>query len=156
MHVIEEFSIQRFKQIKRPEEEYSSILYHRGCDTSVVLKGMILKAQLKCGNRYLLLLETDSPFAEGLFIYLLDQSFYVLDRAEISSEIGITYGGETLFNLRIENDMGISFSFFSDEEKWILTVLPKPRRVLTLGLQMLAVRPVSFFGKRHFELCRKD
>jgi hypothetical protein len=151
MHVIEDFSIQKFRQIKHPEENYSSRLFHKGFDTGVVLKGLILEAQFVCGHHYLMLLTHDCPFEETLSVYLLDQSFNVLDRAEIFSMFTMGILGD----LKIENDREVSFTFFSSEEKFVLTVLPAPQRVLTHGLKVPIRRPFSIFSERYFDLFRE-
>ncbi len=151
MYVIEEFSIQKFRQIKHPEENWSSRLFHKGFDTGVVLKGLILEAQFVCGHHYLLFLTHDCPFEETLSIYLLDQSFNVLDRAEIFSMFTMGIFGD----LKIENEREVSFTLFSSEEKFALTVLQAPQRVLTHGLKVPIRRPFSIFAKRYFGLCRE-
>ena len=114
-----------------------------------ILLGISLEAQFKFNNKYLLFLTEDYHFEEYLSIYLLDQSFNVLDRAGMF----IQFTPGMLGNLKIEHGHEISFTFFSNDEKWTLTILPTPKRVLTFGLKVPVRRPFSFFGKRHFELC---
>jgi hypothetical protein len=147
MHVIDEFSIKKICKA-RQEVEIKSRLYHQGRETDFILLGISLEAQFKFNNKYLLFLTEDCPFEEYLSIYLLDQSFNVLDRAGMF----IQFTPGMLGNLKIENDHEISFTFFSNDEKWTLTILPTPKRVLTFGLKVPVRRPFSFFGKRYFEL----
>lgn len=147
MHVIDEFTINKIHR-KREEVEIESYLNHQGRNTGVILLGVSLEAQFKFKDKYILFLTEDCPFEECLFIYLLDQTFNVLDRAEIS----IQFTPGILGDLKIENNHEISFTFFSNDEKWTLSILPAPKRVLTHGLKVPVKRPFSLFGKRYFDL----
>lgn len=147
MNIIDEFTINKIHR-RREEVEIESCLNHQGRNTGVILLGVSLEAQFKFKDKYILFLTEDCPFEECLFIYLLDQDFNVLDRAEIS----IQFMPGILGDLKIENDHEISFTFFSNDEKWTLSILPAPKRVLTHGLKVPVKRPFSLFGKRYFEL----
>jgi hypothetical protein len=147
MNVIDEFTI---RNIHGKNEDYdnTSNLYYRGSDTGKILEGLYLAAQYKYNDKYVLFLTEDCPFEEGLFIYLLDHALTVLDRAIIS----IQFTPGILGDLKIENDHEISFTFFSNDEKWTLSILQAPKRVLTHGFKVPVRRPFSLFGKRYFEL----
>ncbi len=147
MHPIDEFTIKNIHG-KDPDYDNTSNLYYQGRGTGVILEGLYLAAQYKFNNKYILFLTEDCPFEEGLFIYLVDQALNILDRAEIS----IQFAPGILADLKIENDHEISFSFFSNDEKWTLTILPTPKRVFTFGLKVPVRRLFSFYRKRYFEL----
>ncbi len=147
MRRIDEFTLEKIDSESK-DLEASSRLYHQGRETGRVLQGLELSAQFQGNDYYLLFLTEDCPFEEGLFIYHLDSGFKVLDRAEISNPL--TPG--ILEDLHIENEREISFTFFSKDEKWVLSVLPQPKRVLTAGLAAPVKRPLKLGGKRYFEL----
>lgn len=151
MHEVGEFTIVNIHG-KNEDYDYTSHLYHQGNKTGLILEGLYLEAQYRFDYKYILFLTEDCPYEEGLFIYLLDQSFSVLDRAIMA----IQYAPGILGNLKIENDHEISFSLFSPDEKWTLTTLPTPKRVLTHGLKVPVKRPFSLFGKRYFDLRCED
>lgn len=147
MQVIDEFTIKNIHG-ENEDYDYTSTLYYQGRDTGLILSGLYLHAQFKSDNKYILFLTEDCPFEEGLYIYFIGPSFKILDRAEI----GMPYIPAILGHLKIENDHEISFTFFSNDEKWTLSILPAPKRVLTHGLKVPVKRPFSLFGKRYFEL----
>ena len=148
MQSINDFTIENIHG-KNKDYDYTSTLYYQGRDTGLTLAGLYLHAQFKSDNKYILFLTEKCSFEEGLYIYFIEPYFKILDRAEI----GMPYIPAILDNLKIENDHEISFTFYSNDEKWTLTILPTPKRVLTFGLKVPVRRPFSFFGKRHFELC---
>ncbi len=144
---INDFTINKIHR-KREDAEIESCLYHRGRNTGVILLGVSLEAQFKFKDKFILFLTEDCPFEECLFIYLLDQDFTLLDRAGIF----IQFTPGILGDLKIENDHEISFTFFSNDEKWTMNILPETKRVLTHGFKVPVRRPFSLFGKRYFEL----
>ena len=76
MHIIDEFTIMNIHS-KNEDYDNTSYLYYRGIDIGVILEGLYLAAQYKFNNKFILFLTEDCPFEEGLFIYLLDQTFNV-------------------------------------------------------------------------------
>jgi len=108
-----------------------STLLWRGQPTAVTLDGVTLEHQLQLDGRYLLFLTEDSPYEEGLHIYLLDSERRVVDGLELAA----AYAPGTLRGVQQDGAGAVSFSFFGDD-RWRLEVNDRP-----LGL--LAARVAS-------------
>jgi hypothetical protein len=94
-----------------------SELLWRGEPTEVRVDGVTLEHQLQVPAGYLLFLTEDSPFEEGLHIYLLDRDRRIVDGLELASR----YAPGMLREIAAEPDGAVSFSFFG-EDRWRVAV----------------------------------
>jgi hypothetical protein len=95
-----------------------------GTPTSTTVPGVVLEAQYRYGEGYLLLTTENIPYEEALHILLLDQHFRVLDHLELSH----AFAPGTLTDLEPAGDGRLHFSLFGGD-RWELTVLPASRRL---------------------------
>ena len=92
-----------------------------GQPTSVRVDGVTLDAQVEVDEGYLLFLTEDSPFEEGLHIYLLDRDRRIVDGVEMAGP----YASGILRDVIREDDRAVSFSFFGDD-RWRVDVNDAP------------------------------
>ena len=114
---VEGFSVARVEG-SAPQSE----LLWEGQPTSVRVDGVTLDAQMEVEDGYLLFLTEDSPFEEGLHIYLLDRERRILDGLELAGP----YASGILRDVIREDDRAVSFSFFGDD-RWRLEVNDAPQ-----------------------------
>lgn len=117
---IDDFSVRRLEG----DTPRSDLLW-RDRPVGVRVDGVSLQKQLRLPSGYLLFLTENSPFEEGLHVYLLDDDKSVLDAVELS----VPYASGILTDLVAEGDRSISFSFFGDD-RWRLEVHATPQRRL--------------------------
>ena len=98
-----------------------SELLWEGRPTAVRVDGVSLEHQVELPAGHLLFLTEDSPYEEGLHIYLLDRDMRVID----GLELGAPYAPGILSDVMLEGDDAVSFSFFGDD-RWRLEVKAKP------------------------------
>jgi hypothetical protein len=122
-------------------------LLWRGEPTSVRVDGIVLEHQLQIGPGHLLFLTDDSPFEEGLHIYLLDRDMHVID----GLELGAPYAAGTLGDVTREGDTAVSFSFFGGD-RWQLEVNEKPLGFLAARVSAPVRRKPG--GRRRLRLHR--
>jgi hypothetical protein len=115
---IDDFSVRRLEG-----DSPKSDLLWRENPVGIRVDGVSLERQLRLAPGYLLFLTEDSPFEEGLHIYLLDDDKSVLDAVELSAP----YASGILTDLVTEGDASVSFSFFGDD-RWRLDVHATPQR----------------------------
>ena len=106
------------------KETPRSKLLFDGTPTGTTVPGVVLDAQYRYGERYLLLTTENIPYEEALHILLLDQGFRVLDHLELSH----AFAPGTLTDVEPAGDGRLRFSLFGGD-RWELTVLPAPRRL---------------------------
>ena len=94
--------------------------------TGTTVPGVVLEAQYRFGDLYLLLTTENIPYEEALHVLLLDQRFNVLDHVELSHP----YASGVLSDLQQAGDGRLQFSLFGGD-RWELAVLPAPRRLTT-------------------------
>ena len=115
---IDDFSVRRLEG----DPPRSDLLWHEH-PIGVRVDGVSLEKQLRVAPGYLLFLTEDSPYEEGLHIYLLDDDKTIVDALELSAP----YGPGLLKGAVVEGDSTVSFSFFGDD-RWRLDVLATARR----------------------------
>ena len=122
----------------------SEILFEES-NTGIFIEGVILEAAFKSSDKFLLFVTDDIPQEDSLSIYLLSDTFLMLDQARLG---GIYTTGS--FKVIDYNGSVIYFRFFN-EAKWQLTLLDKP----TLRLPIFS-EPAGVSRKlgltRHFKL----
>lgn len=84
--------------------------------------GKVLEAQYGNDDKTLLFVTEGNPFEEALYIYYLDDELKMLDVLELSA----MYAGGILGHITPLDPGSISFSFFEQDERWVLSVLSEP------------------------------
>ena len=118
-----------------------SDLLWRGGPVGVRVDGVTLEKQWQVGTEYLLLLTEDSPYEEGLHIYLLDEEKRVKDALEIAGP----YAPGTLRDVAVDDDAAVSFSFFG-EDRWRVEVNASAKGFLTSRVSSPAKRKSGLRG----------
>jgi hypothetical protein len=114
--------IEVFRLEPLPGEKPRSRVVAGGAATATVIEGVVLEAQFRSTQGFLLLTSDDTPFEEVLHVRLLDAQFRVLDGVDL----GQAYHPGLLRNLRVSGDAELCFSFFGDD-CWLLRVEPQAR-----------------------------
>ena len=95
-----------------------------GRPTGVSVPGIVLEAQYRCGEGYLLLTTENVPYEEAVHVLLLGPQFSVLDHVELAHP----FAPGILSDLRPTGEGQLRFSFFGGD-LWELTVRGTPRRL---------------------------
>ncbi len=106
-----------------PDKTPKILLENTQTKKSVEVLGKILEAQYLVNDSFLLLLTEGNPFEEALYIYYLNNSLEIIDCLELSA----MYSEGMLRNLMINDSDKIQFSFFRNDESWILKILSTPK-----------------------------
>lgn len=86
------------------------------------IEGLELQAQFELADGRLLLFVTDNtPYEEGLHIYLISRQLTILDQLDI----GNAYTPGMLQNLKVIDGQSCSFTFF-ENQAMLLNLLPSP------------------------------
>lgn len=104
-----------------------------GQPTATIVDGVLIEAQFRTATEQsLLFLTGDSPYEEGLHIYLLDGGGAILD----AIEAGAAYASGILA-IRERTAAAVVFTIFSEDAAYELTILsdPKWRVRLAAGFQ---------------------
>jgi hypothetical protein len=95
-----------------------------GKATGISLPGVVLDAQFRCGDSFVLFTTENIPYEEALHITLLDGGLRALDHVELSHQ----FAAGALTDVQMGGDTQVRFSFFGGD-LWELTVLGAPRRL---------------------------
>ncbi len=114
---------------------------------NVELPGKVLEAQFAAGNHFLLFVTEGSPFEEALYIYYLDHDLQLVETLELSA----VYAEGMLQNLVMTGSGSMQFSFFDHDERWTLSVLPKPEYFLLPDKYPVKRKP-AFFHQRWLKI----
>jgi hypothetical protein len=125
-----------------------SDLRWRAHPVGVRVDGIPLEAQWRVGSGYLLFLTDDSPFEEGLHIYLLDDGKRVVEGLEVAAP----YAPGILTDAATEGDAAVCFSFVGGD-RWRLAVNTTPRRTLPRLFSLVKWKS-GFMRKRRLSLQR--
>jgi hypothetical protein len=135
--------IDSFRLEPLPGDMPKSRVVAGGAATATVVEGVVLEAQFRSEQGFLLLTSDDTPFEEALHVRLLDAQYRLLDGVDL----GQAYHPGLLRNLRVSGDAELCFSFFGDDS-WLLRVEPQAR--LRWGLRPYAsVRYTGPWLRRH-------
>lgn len=118
---IEGFKVKR--TMEEPDETPRVLIENSQIKKQVEVIGKILEAQYRVGDDFLLFVTEGNPFEEALYIYFLDSNLQVKDSLEISA----MYAEGILRNLSVVDSNRIIFSFFDNDEKWILEIFSSPK-----------------------------
>jgi hypothetical protein len=126
---ISEFQV--IDTIEVPDESPKIMLENRSLQNQIEVSGKVLEAQYRVGKNYLVLVTEGNPFEEALFVYYFNNSLQLMDSLELS----VMYGEGMLRNVSLSDSGEISFSFFDNNEQWVLKVFTNPK--------------YTFFGNKH-------
>ena len=115
-------AIDSFRLEAQPGEVPKSRVVAGAAATDTVIDGVVLEAQFRSAQGFVLLTSDDTPFEEVLHVRLLDAQFRVVDGVDL----GQAYHPGLLRNLRVSGDAELCFSFFGDD-CWLLRVEPQAR-----------------------------
>jgi hypothetical protein len=142
MQEISKFTLQPLSAEDDESEATHSKLSFENKLTDLELEGISLDAQYQYESKYLLFISHNSPFADTLHIYLLNESFTKIDEWAISSLSESEW--YMLRNMEITKTNQIQFSFFGDDS-WLLTVLKEPQMTFPkLSLFSSYWKPLKF------------
>jgi hypothetical protein len=142
MQEISKFTLQPLLAENDESDATHSKLLFESKLTDLELEGISLDAQYQYESKYLLFVSHNSPFADTLHIYLLNESFIKIDEWAISALSESEW--YMLRNLKITDNNQIQFSFFGDDS-WILTVLKEPQMTFPkLALLSSYWKPLRF------------
>lgn len=122
MEIRETLEFQVKKTSEHPDMTPNVLLENTHSKRQVEVLGKILEAQYRIGDNFLLLVTEGNPFEEALYIYYFDKSLQIKDSIELSA----MYAEGMLRNLSVTNANTIQFSFFDNDERWLLKILPSP------------------------------
>jgi len=105
-----------------PKGTLLSNLLAEGRPTGIRVPGLVLEAQYRFGEEYLLFTTDDAPFEEALHIILLSPVYSAVDRLEL----GHPFAAGILRDLRPTASDTLQFSFFGGD-LWALTLAVSPR-----------------------------
>jgi len=127
-----------------PDEPPRSFIVVQGENTFKQVPGAVLEAAVQWAEFYLLFTTDDVPFEEMLGIYLLDESFNLLD----SARLGAPYSTGSFSSLRLREPNEVDFLFIGDTT-WTVELLSRPvARIPFIGEPRGGWR--SFGFRRHF------
>lgn len=154
MEEIKRFTLQALPaENDEPHPTHAKLLFE-GKPTGLVLEGTSLDAQYQYKNRYLLFVTHDSPYADTLHIYLLNDGYRKIDEWAVGSVRESEWF--MLRNLAIVGENQLRFSFYGDDS-WLLTILGKPEFTLPrLPLFSSCWKPARFaFAPGYLRLRQK-
>ena len=132
--------IKRYSLVKAKSENQRSILAQDGKVLGIEVEGSLLEVQLELEDgRVIIWLTDDSPYDEGLHIYLLNQGGTVLDALEAGADF--TPG---ILKVAYTGANWVAFKIFSNNYTYRLEVIKAARFRILL--------PVGWRYKKWFSL----
>ena len=122
-----------------------------GQPTAVRVDGVTLEQQVQLDGGYLLFLTEDSPFEEGLHIYLLDRDRRIVDGLELARP----YASGILRDVMPEGEGAVSFSFFG-ADRWRLDVHERPLGLFAGRVSAPAKRKSGLEGRPRLTIRRVE
>ncbi len=114
--------------LKRTESEHAAhAVCFGGKLTNLTLEADKIDHQFEIGGIYLLVTTEPASFSESVTFYLLDSELNELDELSMAGDF---YESPFLANLKVTGSRELEFSFYSESERWKLSVLPKRKFVL--------------------------
>lgn len=121
---IKEFKVRDIKQ--KSDTTPKILIENTRSKKQVEVLGKILEAQYRIGDNFLLLVTEGNPFEEALYIYYFNSSLQIIDSLELSA----MYAEGMFRNLSVADSDTIHFSFFGNDEQWILKILSSPKFII--------------------------
>lgn len=109
--------------IEKINETPRVLLENKNLKKQFEVLGKVLEAQYRIGENFLVLVTEGNPFEEALYIYYFSSSLHLIDSLELSA----MYAEGMLRNISIADSGDIMFSFFDNDEQWVLKVYSSPK-----------------------------
>lgn len=107
------------------------LLEAKSTKKQIEVLGKVLEAQYRIEENFLVLVTEGNPMEEALYVHYFSDNFHLMDSLELSA----MYSEGMLRNLSLSDSGHIYFSFFDNDEQWVLKVSKHPK--------------YSFFKNRH-------
>ncbi len=142
---ISEFHV--ISTIEKPDETPRVLLENKKLKKQFEVSGKVLEAQYRIGENFLVLVTEGNPFEEALYVYYFSNSLHLLDSLELSA----IYSEGMLRNISFSDSGNITFSFFDNDEQWILKVNSHPKHAF-FNNKYPVKRKMSVFHKNWLSL----
>ncbi|CAM4432341.1 hypothetical protein [Pseudoalteromonas ostreae] len=109
--------------IEKPNETPRVLLENKNLKKQFEVSGKVLEAQYRIGKNFLVLVTEGNPFEEALYVYYFSNSLHLMDSLELSA----MYSEGMLRNVTLSDSGDIMFSFFDNDEQWVLKVYSHPK-----------------------------
>ncbi|PIE83686.1 MAG: hypothetical protein CSA09_00350 [Candidatus Contendobacter odensis] len=109
--------------IEKPDETPRVVLENKNLKRQIKISGKMLEAQYRIGENFLVLATEGNPFEEALYVYYFSNSLHLMDSLELSA----MYSEGMLRNVSLSDSGDIMFSFFDNNEQWVLKVYSHPK-----------------------------
>lgn len=135
-------AVKRYSVVKAKRENQRSILARNGQTLNLEVEGTVLEAQFELEDRCVLIWFTDdSPYDEGLHVYLVGENDTVSDALEAGADF--TPG---ILKIKKTGEDWVEFEFFSNDSIYRLEITKEAGLRLSL--------PAGWKYKRLFSLHR--
>jgi hypothetical protein len=135
--------------IEKPDKTPKILLENTKLKKQVEVLGKILEAQYRVGENFLILVTEGNPFEEALYIYYFSNRLQLMDSLELSA----MYAEGMLRNVSVANSDIIKFSFFDNNEQWVLKIFSSPKYTI-LSNKYPVKRKLSIFHKNWLSLAK--
>lgn len=142
---INEFHV--IETIEKPNETPRVLFENQKLKKKIEVSGKVLEAQYRIGENFLVLVTEGNPFEEALYVYYLSNSLHLMDSLELSA----MYSEGMLRNLSLSDSGDIMFSFFDNNEHWVLKVYSHPKHAF-FNNKYPVKRKIPFFHKNWLSL----
>lgn len=133
--------------IEKPNETPRVLLENKNLEKQFEVSGKVMEAQYRIGENFLVLVTEGNPFEEALYVYYFSNSLHLMDSLELSA----MYSEGMLRNISLSDSGNIMFSFFDNDEQWVLKVYSHPKYVF-FNNKYPVKRKMSFFHKSWLSL----
>jgi hypothetical protein len=123
--------VTRYSLIDSSRENQRSVLARDGRATAVEVDGVVIEAQFELSDGSALIwLTDDSPFDEGLYVYLLNKDDAIEDALEAGAILGL--GGPGILKIAKTGEDWAEFEFFLNGSLYQLKVIQQAKFHLQL------------------------
>jgi hypothetical protein len=133
--------------IEQPDETPRMLLENKILKKQFEVSGKVLEAQYQIGENFLVLVTEGNSFEEALYVYYFSSSLQLLDSLELSA----IYSEGMLRNISLSDSGDIMFSFFDNDERWVLKVYSHPKYAF-FNNKYPVKRKMSVFHKKWLSL----
>ena len=109
--------------IEKTNETPRVLLENKNLKKQIEVSGKVLEAQYRIGENFLVLVTEGNPFEEALYVYYFSNSLHLMDSLELSA----MYSEGMFRNVSLSDSGDIMFSFFDNDEQWVLKVYSHPK-----------------------------
>ncbi len=133
--------------IEQPDETPRMLLENKILKKQFEVSGKVLEARYQIGENFLVLVTEGNSFEEALYVYYFSSSLQLLDSLELSA----IYSEGMLRNISLSDSGDIMFSFFDNDERWVLKVYSHPKYAF-FNNKYPVKRKMSVFHKKWLSL----